>query len=174
MGFNITDGMNALNEMGVFSYVIPFLLIFAIVFAILDKTKLLSRDDNDNKGITAIIAVAVGLLALQFDIVSTFFATIFPRLGVGISIFLCFIILVGFFLPAPQAGKGLGGQWIGWVIFAGVIIWSLSSWLSFSGSSGFGGWFSEYIWAIVVLGVVVALIILVSKGKRGGGDEKGK
>lgn len=169
MGVSITDGMNALNELGVFSYVIPFLLIFAIVFAILDKTKLLSTkgDDNkytnENKGITAIIAVAVGLLALQFDIVSTFFATIFPRLGVGISIFLCFIILVGFFLPAPSNGKGLKGQWIGWVIFAGVAIWSISSWLSWNGSSGFGGWFMEYIWAIVVLGVVVALVIFATR-----------
>ena len=35
----ITDVLNVWSEMGIFSYVIPFLLIFAIVYAILDKTK---------------------------------------------------------------------------------------------------------------------------------------
>jgi len=66
----ITGVLNVWNNMGVFSYVIPFLLIFAVVFAILKKTGILG-DDND--GILAIIAVAIGLLSLQFDFVSKFF-----------------------------------------------------------------------------------------------------
>ena len=167
MAFTITDILNSWNEIGVFSYVIPFLLIFAIVYAILDKTKLLSREDSDNRGITAIIAVSVGLLALQFDIVSTFFATIFPRFGVGISIFLCFIIFVGFFMPEPKEGKGLKNQVIGWAIGIGVVIWTFSSWNDWTTGSGIGGWFAEYVWAIIVLGVIVGLIILATqKGKK--------
>ena len=81
---SITDVLNIWNEMGVFSYVIPFLLIFAVVFAILKKTGMLSSRSadgkgDDNNGILAIISVAIGLLALQFDFVAEFFSIIFPR-----------------------------------------------------------------------------------------------
>ena len=169
--FTITDAMNSWNGMGVFSYVIPFLLIFAVVYAILDKTKLLSSSGNENKGIIVIIAVAVGLLSLQFDMVSNFFAVIFPRFGVGISIFLCFIIFVGFFMPAATDGGGLKNQAIGWVIGIGVIVWAFSSWGQWQ-TNGVGGWFSEYIWSLIVLGIIVALVIFASK-KSGGGSKPG-
>ncbi|MCK4997349.1 hypothetical protein KAS08_03515 [Candidatus Pacearchaeota archaeon] len=167
MVVTITDIMNTWNQMGVFSYVLPFLLIFAIVYAILEKTKLLASKEGDkfvnNKGITAIIAVSVSLLSLQFDFVSEFFAVIFPRFGIGLSLLLVFMIFIGFFLPAGNPeGKHV---WFGWAILAGVIIWALSSWGSWSGASGFGGWFVEYIWAIVIVGIVVA-VVLVVKGKN--------
>lgn len=164
--FTIADALNSWNELGVFSYVIPFLLIFAVVYAILDKTRLLSNKENDNKGIIVIIAVAVSLLSIQLDIVATFFATIFPRFGIGISIFLVFIIFVGFFLPAAKDGEGLKNSWVGWVIAIAVIIWAISSWGQWSGASGVGGWFGEYVWSLVVLGIIVGVVILVSKKSK--------
>lgn len=165
----IADMFNSWNEIGVFSYVIPFLLIFAVVFAILDKTKLLSKQGEENKGITAIIAVSVALLALQFDLVSGFFAMIFPRLGIGISILLVVIILAGFFMPnmGKEDGKG-PAKWVGWALAGGVIIWAFSSWNSWTSGSGVGGWFSEYIWAIVVLGIVGAVVFIAMKGGNKG------
>ena len=41
MVVSITDVLNTWADLGVFSYVIPFLLIFAVVYAILEKTKIL-------------------------------------------------------------------------------------------------------------------------------------
>jgi hypothetical protein len=160
MAVTIADIFNTWNEIGVFSYVLPFLLIFAVVYAIIDKTKLLYTEENPNRGIAAIIAVSIGLLSLQFDFVSNFFAVIFPRFGIGLSILLVFIIFVGFFLPAGNT-KGTG--FIGWAIFAGVVIWAISSWGSWSGATGFGGWFAEYAWAIIVLGVIIGLIVLITR-----------
>jgi hypothetical protein len=156
MAFTITDALNSWNEFGVFSYVIPFLLIFAVVYAVLDKTKLLSgKDDDGNKGIIIIIAIAIALLAIQFDMVSNFFAIIFPRFGIGISIFICFIIFIGFFLPSAKEGEGLKHEWVGWVIGAGVIVWAISSWGEWNATTGVGGWFSEYIWSFIVLGLLI-------------------
>jgi hypothetical protein len=154
----ITSVLNVWNEIGVFSYVIPFLLIFAIVYAILKKTGILG-DNND--GILAIISVSVGLASLQFDFVSEFFAVIFPRFGVGLSLFLVLLIMVGFFFPKSQ--DGTKGQWIGIVIGAGVVIWSLSSWKEWTNYGGFGGWFTENIWMLVVLGIIIAIIAIITK-----------
>ena len=159
--FTITDALNLWNDIGVFSYVIPFLLIFAVVYAILDKTKLLSGT-NDNKGILIIISVAVSLLSIQLDIVANFFAVIFPRFGVGIAVFLCFIIFVGFFMPAAD-DKGLKNKAIGWVIGIGVIVWAFSAWGQWG--NGVGSWLGEYIWSLIVLGIIVGVIFLVSKNK---------
>lgn len=164
MAMTITDVLNVWNDMGVFSYVIPFLLIFAVVFAVLEKTKILHRDDSENRGILAIIAVAVGLLALQLDIVAEFFQVIFPRFGVGLSIFLVAIILIGFFVPL--GGDSARGSWIGYVVGIGVIIWALSAWDEWTSDVGFGGWFTDNFWALVVLGIIVAVIIVTTRNKN--------
>ncbi|MFH0711619.1 MAG: hypothetical protein V1889_00670 [archaeon] len=167
MVMTITEVLNIWNEMGVFSYVIPFLLIFAVVYAILSKTKLLSSSGEENRWILAIISVAIGLLALQFDFVSEFFAVIFPRFGVGLAVFLALIILLGFFWPAPTAGSTkIPGRWIGYVIGIGVAIWALSSWDMWSGQVGFGGWFVQNVWALIILGVLIAVIVLAAKSGK--------
>lgn len=94
-------GGNALGNMfaqweasGVFSYMLPFLLIFAVVFGILSKTNIFKE-----RAINAIIAFVVALMALQFNFVSVFFAEIFPRMGVGLIIILTAMILLGIFAP---------------------------------------------------------------------------
>ncbi|MBU2576958.1 MAG: hypothetical protein KKF50_04515 [Nanoarchaeota archaeon] len=160
----VTDVLNIWNDIGVFSYVIPFLLIFAVIFAILDKTKIL----GDNKTIESIVAAAIGLLSLQFDFVSEFFAVIFPRFGIGISIFIVLLIMLGFFYGDGELKKGKVA-WIGWTVGIGVVLWSLSAWDQWSGNSGFGGFFVENIWSIIVLAVLVTIIIVTAKsGKKSG------
>ena len=163
----ITDVLNIWNDIGVFSYLIPFLLIFAVVFAILDKTKMFSAKDTENRGIIAIIAVAVGLLSLQFDFVSEFYAVVFPRFGVGLSLFLVVLIFLGFFFT-PKEGEEWSHKvaWIGWVVGLGVFVWALSAWDQWSNYSGFGGWFVENIWAMIILGVVVAVIFVAQGSKK--------
>ena len=172
----ITDVLNLWNEMGVFSYVIPGLLIFAVVYAILEKTKLLSGDDGNgkavhNRPVLAIVSAAVALLSLQLDLVSEFYALIFPKFGIGIALFLVLIIFLGFFYT-PNNNKEFPGSmtWIGWVIGIGVAIWALGSWETWLGyggfgGRGFGGFFEDYFWAIVILLVVVGAIAGVSKGQ---------
>ena len=160
----VTDFLNWFNQFGGFSYIIPFLLIFAVVFAILDKSKILGQE----RRLISIISIAIGLLSLQFDFVSEFFAIIFPRFGIGISIFLALLIFIGFFYP-EENNKWKGRVvWIGFLVGIGVVIWALSSWDQWGYYAGFGGWFGENIWALIVLGVIVALIFWVKGGKDEG------
>ena len=162
----ITEVLNIWNEIGVFSYVIPFLLIFAVVFAILDKTRMLSGKESENRPIIAIIAVAIGLLSLQFDFVSEFFAIVFPRFGVGLALFLVILIFLGFFFPEGNDGWSHKVAWVGWVVGIGVFIWALSSWDQWSSSYAFGGWFVENVWALIILGILVAIIVVFAKGEK--------
>ncbi len=168
MATTITDVLNIWNENGVFSYVIPFLLIFAVVFAILKKTKILG-DDND--GILAIISVALGLLSLQFDMVSDFYAIIFPRFGIGLSLFLVLIIFIGFFFPKDaDIGKM---KVVGYIVGVGSVLWAFNSWGEWS-QFGFGGWFTENFWAIVILLIVVGTVIGVTSKNKDESKPKSK
>src|SRR3989338_10579622 len=96
-GGSIGNMLLSWEQAGFFSYVLPFLLIFAIVFGILTKIKLFGAE---NKGLNAVVAIVVGLLSLQFSFVPIFFSEIFPRMGIGLSVILAVFILVGLFLPS--------------------------------------------------------------------------
>jgi hypothetical protein len=166
--------LNTWADNGVFSYLFPFLIIFAVIFAILQKTKLFGDSTQPGQknvnGINAIIAIAVAFISLLNDYVSTFFATIFPRFGIALAVFLVVIILVGFFQTDEQRKKG-EGAWIGWALAAAVIIWAWSEWGDmFGGGYGFTYFFEEYFWGLVLLVGIGGLIYWIVKGdtKTGG------
>lgn len=94
-GAGIGQLFQTFDEMGFFTYLLPFLLIFALVNGILDRTGVF----KNNKSINTIISMVVGFMAIQSDTVSIFFAEIFPRVGVGLAVMLVILILVGIFIP---------------------------------------------------------------------------
>ena len=163
MVVGITEVLNLWAEMGVFSYVIPFLLIFAVVFAILKKTKILGEDNN---AINAIIAISIGLLSLLNDHVPIFFENIFPKFGIGLSVFLVLIILLGFFYHPAATGQH-PMKWIGYLTGIGVVVWALTSWDDW-GLAGYGvsSWLSDYFWSLIILGGIITVIVLVARKPR--------
>jgi len=158
-----------LDKMGFFRYVLPFLLIFAVVYGILSKINILGEKDK-NKGVNAVISVAIGLLALQWNYVPDFFASIFPMAGVGISILLVALILMGLFgVFDPSKPEGKTFMWIFFAIGAIITIFVVSTSLSSFNWTG-GMWWDQYGSALITLGILGALIALVVFG--GKGDEK--
>ena len=157
----ITDILNQWADFGVFAYILPFLLIFAVVFGILSKTGVLGK----NKGVQAAIALAIGLLALQFDYVSNFFATITPYFGIALMILLTATVLLGLFYNDKET------KWIGYVLFGiGAIIFLVLVITSISESNIMGGnRFSEYWPAITALVVLLLLVALIVWGDKIGG-----
>ena len=160
-GTTITDVLNAWADLGVFAYMLPFLMIFAIVYGILTKTEILGR----NKGVHATIALAVGLLALQFDYVSNFFALIFPYAGMGIAVLLVALILMGLISDRQTTWAKYIWFGIGIVIFIVVLLTALSdlAWLGGLGYGWVGAW-PALLFLIIVL-AVISLIIFPKWGR---------
>ena len=158
-GGAIGDMLSKWEQMGFFSYLLPFLLIFAIVFGILSSMKLF----RENRAVDAIIAFAVALLSLQFEFVPVFFSEIFPRMGVGLAVLLVILIIAGFFVDPTKPGIMYALLGIG-VIIAVVILVTTSESV---------GWSSGYWWAqnwemlagVVFVLVALAVIIGVSNKK---------
>lgn len=149
--------LDQLSQAGFFSYVLPFLVIFALVYGILLRTKLFEQ----NKAIDGIIALAVGLMALQFDFVPRFFSEIFPRLGIALAVILVLIILLGLFFPANIAFINYALLIVGVIIF--LIVLTKSG--LFVGS-GFDSWWSQYGTMAISIGVVILVLIVVFVASR--------
>ncbi len=146
-GSGIGNMLSVWNQAGFFTYLLPFLLIFALIFGILNQIHLF----KENKAINGIIALVVGLLALQSPMVSQFFSEIFPRLGIGLSILLVLLILVGMFVDSSKTGIMVTLLGIGAVITVVVLVQT----------AGAVGWSSGYWWQDnweTVAGVVFILI----------------
>jgi hypothetical protein len=163
MALDIGQMFVDLENVGFFDYVLPFLIVFAIVFAILEKSEWLGT----NKAVKAIISTSVGLLATWGMYLTDFYKEIFPKMGIGIAVILVLLIFVGFFVKGSDDGaKKL--QWLGWVVGAVVIVWTLNSW-NLWGGYGYGGfWYvlENNWWVFVVIGLVIWGIISIVKGDK--------
>lgn len=152
-GNGFGDFLFALEQADFFSLVLPFLLIFAMVYGILSKIQIFER----NKAVNGIIALVVALMSLQFGYVSQVFPELFSRTGVGLAILLVVIIIGGMFLP--KAG------WANYTLFgiAGVILAVVLIQTSGAVGYGVGSWF-YYNWQLVAGAVVILVIIGIIVG----------
>lgn len=155
---SITNVLNIWADAGVFAYLLPALMIFALIFGILSKSRVLGA----NKGVNAIISLAVALLALQFDYVPNFFATIFPYAGIGLSVLLVALILMGFISGDEDVSKWIFFG-IGAVIFLFVIGYAF---LDFNWLGRYSGevWIPWIILILIIGGAVVAVVLSGGKG----------
>lgn len=153
-----------LEQQGVFAYVLPFLMIFAITYGILDKTGIFKQN-----GINVILSLTVGLMALQMNFVSYFFREIFPRMGIMLSIILVLIILLGLFFD-------FNNHWVkvilGGVITIGVIVilvqsFDVFSWMgsSWGSSWGMSYWLERNGTSLIIGVLLIAGIVAISKKK---------
>jgi len=160
-GSTITTILNEWADIGIFAYVLPFLLIFAVVYGLLHNSKILGQ----NKGVNATIALAIGLLSLQFDYVANFFAIIFPYFGMGLAVLLVGLILMGFIWKNEKASQWIWFS-IGFIIFIIVILNALSDFSWFG-----GGYFWQDYWpAVLAAVIIIGLMALIMWGDKLGGS----
>jgi len=146
--------LSSWEQAGFFSYLLPFLLIFALIFGILNQIHLF----KNNKAINGIIALVVGFMALQFPMVPQFFSEVFPRLGVGLAIILIIMILAGMFIDPEKAG-------IMYVLLGVGVIITIVVLVQTAGSLGWssGSWWQEN-WQLIVGVVFIMAVIAIIVG----------
>ncbi|MEX0920833.1 MAG: hypothetical protein WDZ62_01060 [Candidatus Pacearchaeota archaeon] len=164
-GGDIGFFLSRLEQLGFFSYVLPFLLIFSLTFGILTRAKIF----KENKPINAVLALTVSLLALQFNFVPVFFSEIFPRLGVGLAVILVALILLGLFIPEDEDNKYVGWLFIIGALIVFVVVISQSFAWTIGSDWGYWGWFLYDYWpGIMVVAIVLGFMawILKSPGNK--------
>lgn len=97
-----------LQNIGFFQVVVPFILVFAVVFAILEKSKLLG---DDSKSVNSIIALVLALTTTGAAAVTGILATMIPLVMLTILILLLFFLTYGLFageLSTVSSGMKIG------------------------------------------------------------------
>ena len=150
--FNIYDLYYQWADAGVFSFVLPFLLIFAVIFGILSTTGIL----GGHRGVNLIIALVIGLLALQWDFVGIFFSELFPRFAIGLAVLIVVVILAALFID----DKSLKGWLIGFSI-AGAVIGVLVIIFTFNTTTyWFDSFFWQEYWGLIVGAIILVIVII--------------
>ena len=76
-----------------------FILIFALIFAILQKTKLLG---DESKRVNAMISLVIGLMLIAFPPARNLVVLLMPFLAVVAVILLVFMLLYGFIVGKKE------------------------------------------------------------------------
>lgn len=140
---------------GVFSVLLPTIIIFAVVYAILQKSKILGA----KHAIDGIVAIAIAIIATgTSDFMPKFFSELFPRVGMGIAILVSIAILFGLFFVADIPGQErlwrvMGGM-AAFIIFI-VILINTAGGQPLAG----GRTFWEANKQVIIAGVVIVAII---------------
>ena len=152
---------------------LPFLLVFVVVFAILQKSKIL----GDGKAqIDALVALVIGLILIGVPQPREIIVGIMPWLAVGVAVILVFMILYGF-VAGDLSGSS---KWmkitfgiLAGLFTAGVVLYVTGLWRII------GGWLSRgessSIWmnVLMVALIIGAMAVAVFSGKKGGNGNAG-
>ena len=170
------EGIELLESIGVADVLLPFILIFTVIYAVLQKSKLLGED---KKNFNVIIALVVAFSVIIPHVLDTYptgydvvdiINTVLPQISLIAIAFLTLLILAGL-VGADIAGKSFAGLFVlialiaVVAIFGGALGWWESVW--------FYDWFGEETIAIVIMILVFGLIIWFITGEKTRGEELG-
>ena len=145
-------------------FILPFLLIFAIVFAVLEKTEVLGKG---KKTINAIIAFVAGLV---------FVTAIFPKsvvtnlvLFLSVALIVVFVVMLLWSFIIGDAKTDFNPKIMKWALIIGIgvgllflIIWTVRV------QTGFLDWISDREWSgpfwtniVFVITIAIALALVL-------------
>ncbi len=155
--------------------ILPFLLMFTLVFAVLEKTKILGEGKRQ---IDAIIALVVGLIFVSFGQATDVVVKMIPILGIALVVILVFMLLLGSLYGEGkfEVHKYLRiaiGIVIGILVIGMVLI--LTGGLDYLIGFIYGGNVGIIVNVVLVVIIIgaVAAVVFGGKGNGSGGKEKG-
>ena len=169
--FNFQDFMAGLEDIGFYDVALPFLLVFTITFAILQKIKIFGEK---GKNFNAVVAVVMAFLVVRAKPIVEVINTFLPQISLISIIIVVTLLLLGILLNRENTSftGALGGVGIlltiGAVVFAflsssGALGLELPSWLNFSS----GDW--NFIIGLLVFFAFFVYITSDSEDKGDGG-----
>ena len=154
-----------LVSLGVVDVLLPFILIFTVVFAILEKSKIIG---NGAKNVNIMISLVISLLVVTPHVMGTYSGvdlvtainTVIPKVSFWIVLVVMALLLVGAFGGSWDASSA---SWVPPVAF-GIVF------LIFGNAAG---WFNiawlknidpQLITLLVIVAVFVGVVVFVSTG----------
>jgi hypothetical protein len=154
--------------------VLPFILVFTLVFAVLQKTKILG---DGKKQIDALVALAIALIVVSFGYATGIIISLIPVLAIGVVVILIFMLLYGMsfhgdFKMHDNVKWTIGILAAIAVIIATMVATGAWDYVVDLFQTGGGGTFNiTNLIFVVIIAIAVALVVM---GGGGGSDKKDK
>lgn len=142
--------------------ILPFLLVFVLIYAILEKTRIFGEDKHQIDAVTAIIVAGI---LIGFSTQLVWIKNFIVFLVIALVILFIFMLLYGFafagkegFVMSNRVKITIATVAAIGVIIAGVIITGYRDWVLnfFTGGSTLG---SNLIFAVVIAAVIVSVVV---------------
>jgi len=172
-----------LRAFGLFDIILPFLLIFTLVFAILEKTRVLGEEGGKpKKNLNAIVAFVIGLLVIATANIVRIINEALPNIILLLVISIAFLILLGSFWASGEFD--FRREHKGWYTFFLVILFIavIAIFLQAIKIDGFGlleiafdfvvnNFGGSIVGALIILIVIILSIWFVVHEKQEGGKK---
>ena len=160
----------------VIKLLLPFLLVFTVIFAILQKTEVLGKGKRQ---IDAIVSLVIGLIVVAFGYAVGIIVQLMPVLAVTAVVILVFMILFGMVYKEGEFSlnkyiKGGIGILVGIIVVVSVLVLT-GGWdylIDFYNTSNSSAITANVAFVIVI--IVAIAVVVWGKGKNGDSDKEGK
>lgn len=173
---------NFLEKLGFFDVVLPFLLIFTIVFALLERTKVLGVETIDGKHYTkknlnTMAAFVIAFLVVASSRLVEIITTVSSQFVVILFLIVLFLLLAGSFHMEKQEAFFLTGGWktlFMVIAFVSISVIFLDATDYLDDTFGFltGADRGEVTGTAILFIVIIVFIIYVTQDKQGHGQSK--
>lgn len=161
-----------LGNIGVYDVILPFLLVFTIVFAILEKTRILGTEKVGDREITkknlnAIVALMVAFLIIASTRLVAVINEVMANIVLLLILAISFLLLVGVFFGSKEFTLE---QYPGWIkffmilMFLGIVVIFLNAldWLKLV-FAVFENWDAEWAVSLVFLAIILIFMWFITK-----------
>jgi len=170
-----------LEDFGFFDIILPFLLVFTLVFAILQKTKVLGAEDGKSrKNLDAMVAFSIALFVVIAGNIVTVIKEAMPLISLILIILVSFMLLAGSFVGSEEYKiEGKMRIFLTTLVFIGIVLVFLGviktdsgvSWLRYGWDYMLENWATgPLVSSLVFLAVILVVVYYV----LGGREEKEK
>jgi len=164
-------------RLGIYDVVLPFLLIFTIVFAILEKTKVFGTEKGaPKKNLNAMAAFVISLLVVASRELVAIVNESMANIVLLLLAVVAFLLLYGTFVKEGEP-VFLEGGWKSafmWVMLIGVVFIFLNAagWLTPFTDWVASNWNTDFIGSIILVIIIIAFIGYITKGEQPSTPEK--
>ncbi|MGV8141107.1 MAG: hypothetical protein ACP5NW_01545 [Candidatus Woesearchaeota archaeon] len=187
------DSINFLVKLGVYDVILPFLLVFVLVFALLEKTKVLGTDSvKDSKGeryettkksLNSMIAFVTGFFVVASTQLVAVINQTLSQVFLLLLLMVCFLMVwgtfheqkkEGFFLDPKNKHQKFYYNALMAIVFVAIaaIFLNALGWLDTIYGYLKGNWNSDYVSAVILMLVVIGLIAWITREPKQAEEKK--
>jgi len=175
------DVIDFFFQLGIYDVILPFLLVFTVVFAILEKTKVFGTEEVEGrkfpkKNLNAMTAFVIAFLVVASTKLVALINTFLANVVLLLIFIVMFLVLIGAFYRDGE-DVFLDGGWRTFFMVAVLIIIILvflnsmpttegSNWLSVAWFWISSNWNTNAVGSIILLIVIIVVMVLITRDRK--------